>query len=88
MDEPFELKASHLVPICDAVLVGQLDAAVLETVGFCIIASDCFRLAEDLDDRLSFALHHWSSPDINYPLTLPNVRKWKELLETGRNAFE
>lgn len=88
MDNAFQLRPSHLVELCDAVLAAELDPLFLQQIGFCIIASDHFEwIDSDNDDRLSATLHHWAAPEINHPLSMENVQKWKHLLETGNDPF-
>src|SRR5438270_2046450 len=75
LEGEFEVTSSQLLRLCDAVLSGDLDPAELETVGFCMIASDYFHWdSETLDGaRVAETRHDLASPEINYPLTLETV---------------
>ncbi len=64
--------------LCEAVLCGQLPAEELSTIGFALIASDKF--IWDGDDLIGDVIHDWSSPEINYPLTVENVCRFKNWL--------
>jgi hypothetical protein len=89
LEGEFHVNASHLVRVCDSVLSGGLDPADLETIGFCIVASDYFYWDDDTPEaeRVGETLHDWASPEINYPLTLETVRLFRERLLTGKDVF-
>jgi hypothetical protein len=89
MDTEFEVTTQHLLKLCDAVLLGQLEANHLQKIGFCIIASDFFTWDSDSEPESPEAktVHEWSSPEINFPLTIENIRKFRERLLTGKDTF-
>jgi hypothetical protein len=89
MSTDFELQPQHLVISCDSVLAGELEPVALETIGFCLIASDHFVWDGDIPpgDIVAETLHDWSAPEINYPLTLDTVQKFKERLLTGKDLL-
>ena len=89
MDEGFEIEPAHLVRICDAVLNGEIEAKYLQAIGFCILASDHFEYDTDMPEGelVGETVFDWSEPRVNYPLTIENVRKFRERLVTGRNPF-
>ena len=89
LEGEFEVGANQLVRLCDAVLGGPLQPEQLQSIGFCMIASDYFHWDGDTPDgaRVSETLHDWASPEINYPLTLETVRLFRERLLTGRDVF-
>jgi len=79
MSEPFLVTRAMAVALCDAVLKGELPAQDLETIGFALIASDNFDWAQD-DDEPAETFYDWSAPEINYSLTLENVRMFRDRL--------
>jgi hypothetical protein len=85
----FKVSASQLVRLCDAVLGGPLQPEQLQSIGFCMIASDYFRWDGDTPDgaRVAETLHDWAAPETHYPLTLETVRLFRERLVTGRDVF-
>lgn len=89
MRDDFEVRPEHLVRVCDAVLSGELEAEYLEAIGFCVVASDHFGYDTDTPegDLAGETVLDWSAPRVNYPLTIENVRKYRERLVTGRNPF-
>lgn len=89
VDGEFHVTASHLIRLCDAVLGGPLQPHQLESLGFCMIASDYFHWDSDDPDgaRVAETLHDWAAPEIHYPLTLETVRLFRERLVTGRDVF-
>jgi hypothetical protein len=54
-------------------------------VGFLLIGSDEFEYDGDTEDgaRVAEVAADWSAPEINWPLTLENVREWRSFLGTG-----
>ena len=89
MDSDFKISPQHLILICDAVLKGALPPALLEAVGFCLVASDHFYWDGDTSDGelVANTAYDWSAPEINHPLTLENVGKFKERLVKGSDTF-
>ena len=70
--------------VCDAVLSGRMPPTALRPIGFFLIACDNFVWNTDTAEgtRISDTVFDWSAPAINYPLTIDNVRRCKERLES------
>ncbi len=88
MDTDFEVKPEHLIALCDAVLSGELPPESLQAVGFCLISSDHFGWDSDTEpgSRVAATVHDWSSPETRDPLTMENIRKFRERLSPGRDS--
>ena len=80
MHEEFTVTADMAVRLCDAVLSGGLPATFLQSAGFAMMASDRFRWDADGDEVLAAVIADWSCPEVNYPLTLENVRRFRSWL--------
>ncbi len=80
MAEPFKVSSAMAVRLCDAVLSGKLPATDLQTIGFALVASDKFEWDGDEDEVLADVISDWSAPEVNYPLTIDNVRKFRAWL--------
>jgi hypothetical protein len=80
MDGEFSLTADMAVRLCDAVLTGELPPEALHTIGFTLTASDSFHWDADTDEVLADVIADWSCPEINYPLTLENVQRFRTWL--------
>lgn len=80
MDEEFTVTAAMLVRLCDVVLQGELVSDALHTIGLALMASDAFCWDGDEDDVLANVIADWSCPEVNYPLTLENVRRFRAWL--------
>ena len=80
MAEDFQLTAGMAVMLCDAVLAGDLPAEHLRTIGFALEASDRFHWDGDGDEVLASVIADWSCPEINYPLTIENVARFRAWL--------
>lgn len=89
MDTEFQLRPEHLVHLCEAVISGTLSPDHLRTIGFCLLASDTFiwDTSNPGGERISDVACDWSAPEINYPLTVENTRKWLHYLLTGEKRF-
>ena len=87
MDSDFQVEPAHLVKLCDAVLSGKLNAEHLELIGYSLVASDHFFWDETKSGELvAETAYDWSSPEINYPLTVGNIEKFRGLL-IGNDTF-
>jgi hypothetical protein len=80
MDDEFPVTSDLTIKLCDAVLVGELPPDALETIGFALIASEKFSWDGDSDEVLAEVIADWSCPEINYPLTLENVERFRAWL--------
>lgn len=78
LDQSFRVTRPMAVSLCDAVLSSELQPALLEPIGFALIASDHFEWEED--DLVGEVFHDWAAPQINYPLTLDNVTRFRRWL--------
>jgi hypothetical protein len=87
----FDVNASHLIRLCDGFLTGKLKAEHLELIGFALEASDHFlwnnKNLGDEDTPVAETIQAWASSEINYPLTVEIVAKFKHLLLTGKRIF-
>ncbi len=80
MGGEFTVTRPMLIALCDAVLSGSLPAQELRTIGFALQASDHFIWDGDEDDVLANIIADWSCPEINYPLTVENVSRFRAWL--------
>jgi hypothetical protein len=80
MDDDFAVTSEMAIRLCDAVLAGELPASALQTIGFALMASDKFQWDADEDEVLASVIADWSCPEINYPLTLENVQRFRAWL--------
>ncbi len=47
MRESFQLGPEHLIRLCEAVLNGEIKPQYLQSIGFCVVASDNFEYDTD-----------------------------------------
>ena len=80
MDGEFTVTAPMLVRLCDVVLGGELEPEALHSIGFALIASDAFCWDSDEDDVLAEVIADWSCPEVNLPLTIENVKRFRAWL--------
>ena len=89
MAERFRLAPEHLIRLCDAVLRDEIKPQYLQSIGFCIVASDNFQYDTDTPEGnlVGETVLDWSAPIINYPLTKKNVEKFRQKLANGEDPF-
>ena len=89
LDSQFRVEVDHLVKLCDAVLSEKVNAQHLELIGYCLEASEQFFWDDEAGggDLVTETVVRWANPEINYPLTVENVRKFRERLLTGEDTF-
>ena len=80
MDGEFTVSAPMLVRLCDVVLGGELEPESLHSIGFALMASDAYCWDADEDDVLAGVIADWSCPEVNYPLTTENVKRFRAWL--------
>jgi hypothetical protein len=80
MEEDFTVTTEMAIALCDAVLRGDLPAHGLHTIGFALMASDRFQWDGDKDEVLARVIADWPCPEINYPLTVENVQRFRAWL--------
>lgn len=90
MTVDFDLRASHLVQLCDAVIAGAFDPRHLEAIGFALIGSDRFNWDAETADgaRVAEVVNDWAAPEINYALTPATAAKFRHYLLTGERTFD
>lgn len=76
----FRVDRSNLVALCDAVLTGTLEPDALNIIGFALQTSYSFIWDGDQDDVLANVIADWSCPEINYPLTVESIARFKAWL--------
>jgi hypothetical protein len=78
--------------LCDNAIAGQLTSTDLNTIAFALVASEYFTW--DQDDKttdgkiIDQTISDWDSPEIGFPLTIENFRRWKKYLETGEYTLD
>ncbi|HZR66415.1 MAG TPA: hypothetical protein VFA85_14815 [Terriglobales bacterium] len=80
MEGQFVVTRPMLVLLCDAVLSGSLRAEELRTIGFALEASDHFEWDGDTDEITANVIADWACPEVNYPLTQENIRRFRTWL--------
>jgi hypothetical protein len=73
----------HLLKLCNDALIGNLKTNHLTTISFALIASDYFHWDTDIDEVIAEVIFDWDNPEINFPITIDNLKLWKRYLETG-----
>jgi hypothetical protein len=86
MDSEFSVTRPMLASLTDAVLAGTLPPDSLGTIGFALQTSDKFVWDGDSDELVANVISDWSCPEINHPLTLENIAKFRAWL-TGAEPY-
>jgi hypothetical protein len=74
------INKAHLLRLCNDTIAGSITIPNLTTIAFTLICSDYFSWDDDIIGDVIF---DWDNPDINHPITIANLNKWKHYLETG-----
>jgi hypothetical protein len=82
----FIVTRTNLIQLCNEVINGELSFEDLNTIAFVVLCSD-FIGYDETDRVVDRVLDDWNNPDIRFPLTLVNMKKWKELLEFELDTF-
>jgi hypothetical protein len=81
MKEQLTVTRQMLIKLCDAVISGGLYPDALAIIGFALQASDHFEWDRDKDELIADVIADWSSPEINYPLTIENIHRFRKWLD-------
>lgn len=82
----FPVTRSHLLKLCQSALDGDLPPDALPIIAFALHATDHFLWDSDEDEVLAAVLSDWSAPEICYPLTTPNLKRFQRWL-LGTEAY-
>jgi hypothetical protein len=87
--EEIEVIPEYLVKLCDSFLMGKLEAADLEIIGNCLAMTDSFIWDNDTEsgELVAETVYDWATPEHNYPITIENIKKFRERLSTGKDTF-
>ena len=83
----FVVKREHLIRLCNDALDGNLNFEDLNTIAYALFTSE-FLNREENDQIMEDVLFEWDNPEIGFPLTYDNMKKWKLLLEKEINTFD
>ncbi|MCB0481442.1 MAG: hypothetical protein KDC83_08405 [Flavobacteriales bacterium] len=88
---PLEVTSKHLITLCKAALDGWLKPDDLNTISFILLFSEHYHWNGNSNDGelVSTTVFDWDAPEVNFPLTNGNIKRWKSYLETGEyNLFD
>jgi hypothetical protein len=77
MEDEFRVHRPHLLKLCDAVIAGEFPSDLLAEIGFALMASDKFVWDSDDDELVAAVIADWASPEVNFPLTLENIKRFR-----------
>jgi hypothetical protein len=78
-DGEFEITKGHLLQLCNEAINRKLLFTDLNTIAFAIISSEFFTHNQD-DEVTDRVLFQWDNPEICFPLTEENMKKWKRII--------
>jgi hypothetical protein len=82
-DGEYIITRSLLLKLCNDVLARNLKPNHLTTISFALICSDYFQWDTNDDEVVTNVIFDWDNSDINYPVTIENLKKWKHYLITN-----
>jgi hypothetical protein len=83
MDEDFLVKPRHIIRLLHDILNEKIDSSYLEVISFALMRSDHFSwdYEDKQNDVMADLFHEWASPEMNYDLSLENIKKCLSRLE-------
>lgn len=83
----FTIKREHLIRLCNEALNGNLTFEDLNTIAYALFTTEYLHRDEE-DQIMEDVLFAWDNPEIGFPLTFENMKKWKTFLETSVDTFD
>ena len=82
----FQVRKEHLLRLCSEVLNGNLTLENINSIALVLVFSEYFvwDIKTEEGQINETVIYDWDSPEINFPLTLSNMKLWKQYLETGK----
>ena len=89
-DNEFELQQSHLNKILNDTLNGNLTFDNLKVISSGLMFSDYFTWDSDTEigNRIAIIIVELDNTEINFPISIKNIKLWKEYLETGNHKLK
>jgi hypothetical protein len=81
----FQIRKEYLLRLCNGVLNGNLTLEDINSIALALVFSEYFVWDTKTEEGevIETVIYDWDSPEINFPLTLSNMKLWKNYLETG-----
>lgn len=81
----YQVRKEHLLKLCNEVLNGNLLLEDINSIALALVFSEYFvwDTKTEEGEMIETTIYDWDSPEINFPLTLSNMKLWKHYLETG-----
>ena len=82
----YTVTRNDLLKLCELTLNEKIDLNTLGNIAFKLIGSEFFKWDSNETDGeiISTTIFDWDNPELNYPLTIENIKLWKKYLETGK----
>lgn len=84
-DEKFKLESRHLIMLCEGFISGHLSREDIRAIAMGLNFSKHFYWDEETEEGqiIETVVFDWDNPEINFPVTIENMERWKYYLETG-----
>ena len=81
----YQIRKEHLLRLCNEVLNGKLSLEDINSIALTLVFSEYFfwDTKTKEGEMIETTVYDWDSPEINFPLTLSNMKLWKQYFETG-----
>jgi hypothetical protein len=84
LQQEINISRLDLIAKCDQYLSGEIHETDFENYARILITDEHFDWD---DDVISDIIYQWESPEINFPITIQNIRLWKHQLETDEDLL-
>lgn len=84
-NKEFEITTKHLRQLVEDTMSNKIATQNLATIAFALEGSDFFNWDNDTDDgkKVARVLFEWDNEEINYPISIQNLKLWDKFLRTG-----
>lgn len=83
LEKTFILNNSMLAKLCEDCISERIDKSTAEHIAFTLLGSKRIKWT---DNRINFLVFDWASSEINFPLTIANLKKFKRLIESQKKV--
>lgn len=83
LEKTLTLNNIMLAKLCEDCISDRIDKSTAENIAFTLLGSKHIKWT---DNRVNFLIFNWVSSEINFPLTKPNLKKFKRLIESRKKV--
>jgi len=84
-EDKFVVRPDHLLLLCRDAIKSNIKLEHLTTISLALLFSEYFEWDSKTKggEIVDTVIYDWDSPEINFPITMSNLKSWETYLETG-----